>query len=109
MLKPGGVMIHYELPPNKIMTAYDSFYLDWDSFYNKEPFYKAFRDMDPAAECATAGFKDDAFFNFVVPSMSFYGKDKVLSEVTQAKAEGDSNVGRLADGVRWFTFGAWKT
>ena len=75
---------------------------------NTELKLQIFRDMDPATECATAGFKDDAFFNFVVPSMSFYGKDAVLSEVTQAKAEGDSNVGRLADGVRWFTFGAWK-
>ena len=108
MLKPGGVMLHYELPPNKLMSAYDGFYLDWDSFYNKEPFYKGFRDMDPADECATAGFKSDQFFNFVVPSMSFYGKDALLKEVNQAKAEGDSNVGRFADGVRWFTFGAWK-
>ena len=108
ILKPGGVMLHYELPPNKLMTAYDGFYLDWDSFYNKEPYYKGFRDMDPLEECETAGFASDRFFNFVVPSMSFYGQDAVVKAVSQAKAEGDSNVGRFADGVRWFTFGAWK-
>ena len=71
MLKPGGVMIHYELPPNKIMSAYDSFYLDWDSYYNKEPLYKAFRDMDPAEECTAAGFARDRFFNFTAPSLNF--------------------------------------
>ena len=31
LLKPGGVMIHYELPPNSLLAPYDGFYLDWDS------------------------------------------------------------------------------
>lgn len=108
LLKPGGVMLHYELPPNKMLTAYDGFYLDWDSFYNKEPYYKPFRDMDPEEECKVAGFKTSKFFQYVVPSMSFYGEKAVTEAVSHTKTEGDSNVGRFADGVRWYTFGAWK-
>ncbi|MDX2143120.1 MAG: class I SAM-dependent methyltransferase [Rhodospirillaceae bacterium] len=109
LLKPGGVMLHYELPPNKMLSAYDGFYLDWDSFYNKEPYYKPFRDMDPEEECAAAGFKTAKFFQYSIPSMNFYGEKAVTEAVSQAQAEGDSTLGRFADGVRWYTFGAWKT
>jgi len=110
MLKPGGVMLHYELPPNKMLSAYDSFYLDWDSFYNKEPFYKAFRDMDPQEECVTAGFKKSKYFQYVAPSLNFYGEDAVTKAVADAKShtDGENHMGRLVDGVQWFTFGAWK-
>ena len=108
LLKPGGVMIHYELPPNSLLAPYDGFYLDWDSYYNKEPFYKPFRDMSPSEECAKAGFKKKDFFNFVAPSLSFYGPEALKKAVKDDKALGDSNVGRFADGVKWFTFGVWK-
>ena len=32
--------------PNSATTPYDGFYLDWDSYYNNEPFYKPFRDQE---------------------------------------------------------------
>jgi len=110
MLKPGGVMLHYELPPNKMLSAYDSFYLDWDSFYNKEPFYKAFRDSDPQEECTAAGFKKNKYFQYVAPSLNFYGESAIIKAIADAKAntEGENHMGRLVDGVQWFTFGAWK-
>ncbi|MBL8644322.1 MAG: class I SAM-dependent methyltransferase [Rhodospirillaceae bacterium] len=110
MLKPGGVMLHYELPPNSMLGAYDSFYLDWDSFYNKEPFYKAFRDMDPQDECAAAGFKKGKYFQYTAPSLNFYGADAIDKAVADAKihTDGENHMGRLVDGVQWFTFGAWK-
>lgn len=110
MLKPGGVMLHYELPPNKMLSAYDSFYLDWDSFYNKEPFYKSFRDSDPQEECTAAGFKKNKYFQYVAPSLNFYGESAIIKAIADAKAntEGENHMGRLVDGVQWFTFGAWK-
>ncbi|MSQ85920.1 MAG: class I SAM-dependent methyltransferase [Alphaproteobacteria bacterium] len=110
MLKPGGVMLHYELPPNSMLSAYDSFYLDWDSFYNKEPFYKAFRDSDPQEECVAAGFKKGKCFQYVAPSLNFYGDAAIAKAVADAKLDnkGENHMGRLVDGVQWFTFGAWK-
>jgi len=30
VLRPGGLMLHMELPPADQLSAYDSFYLDWD-------------------------------------------------------------------------------
>lgn len=105
LLRPGGLMLHYELPPNKAMPAYDGFYLDWDSFYNAEPWYKTYRDQDPAELCATAGFEPDNYFQAVVPSIGWYGEDAVRAASGPDIA--DDHVGRLADGVRWFTYGAW--
>ena len=31
LLRPGGLMLHMELPPNSQLSPYESFYLDWDS------------------------------------------------------------------------------
>lgn len=109
LLKPGGLMLHYELPPNSTTTPYDGFYLDWDCFYNYEPFYKAFRDQDPKALAVDAGFSDDKYFQTVVPSLGWYGRDAVLESLKAPEStENDENIGRLADGVKWFSFGAWK-
>lgn len=109
VLRPGGLMLHMELPPNSQMSPYDGFYLDWDCYYNNEPFYKAFRDQDPKALCVKAGFKADDYIQFVVPSLGFYGEDAVNAAIDATRVSVDSDkTGRLAAGVRWFGFGAWK-
>jgi len=108
LLKPGGVILTYELPPNSVMSAYDGFYLDWDSYYNKEPFYKAFRDSDSKKELYEAGFKKDSYFDHVVPSLNLYGRDTLMNAVDQQVKRDDSHVGRFADGVMWYIFGARK-
>ncbi|MGL4541831.1 MAG: class I SAM-dependent methyltransferase, partial [Polymorphobacter sp.] len=102
LLRPGGLMLHYELPPNNQMTPFDGFYLDWDCWYNNEPFYKAYRDSDPAALCVAAGFEPEKFFQTVVPSIGWYGAEALA----EAGAVG-GNTGRLADGVQWFVYGNW--
>ncbi|HLG87190.1 MAG TPA: class I SAM-dependent methyltransferase [Alphaproteobacteria bacterium] len=108
VLKPGGLMLHMELPPNGQMSAYDSFYLDWDCYYNQEPFYKAYRDQDPKALCVAAGFDADKYIQFVVPSLGFHGEAAVDAAIDADAGEVDSDkTGRLADGVQWFGFGAW--
>lgn len=110
VLRPGGMMLHMELPPNGQMGAYDSFYLDWDCYYNAEPFYKAYRDQDPRTLCAKAGFPGDGYFQFVVPSLGFYGEEATNAALDGAAKDkvADETTGRLADGVRWYGYGAWK-
>jgi ubiquinone/menaquinone biosynthesis C-methylase UbiE len=108
VLRPGGLMIHMELPPNSQLSPYEAFYLDWDSFYNNEPFYKPFRDMKPQEVCRRAGFDPKKYLQFVIPSVGWYG-EKVWSEALSHQDEVDSDkTGRLTDGVRWYCFGAWK-
>jgi ubiquinone/menaquinone biosynthesis C-methylase UbiE len=109
VLRPGGLMLHMELPPNKEMDPFDAFYLDWDSYYNEEPFYKGFRDEDPKALCQGAGFASEDYIQFVVPSIGLYGSDAVSERARSGEnASFDDKTGRLADGVQWFGFGAWK-
>lgn len=110
ILRPGGLMLHMELPPNSQMSPFEGFYLDWDSFYNAEPYYKGFRDQDPQALCERAGFAAADYLQFVVPSIGIYGSEAIAE---RAGSDGASIVdsettGRLADGVQWFGFGAWK-
>ena len=110
VLKPGGLMVHMELPPNGEMSAFDGFYLDWDSYYNNEPYYKGFRDENPPEICAAAGFAAEDFFQLVVPSIGIYGEEAVAKAAKgdAQEAVGQQTTGRLAEGVMWFGFGAWK-
>lgn len=110
VLRPGGLLLNMELPPNSQMGAFEGFYLDWDSWYNEEPFYKTYRDEDPAALCREAGFADSDYIQFVVPSIGIYGLEAVETAAQSDPADVDrETTGRLAEGVQWFGFGAWKS
>lgn len=100
VLRPGGLMLHMELPPANKVAPYESFYLDWDGRYNNEPFYRPFRALDPRALVTRAGFPAANFFEWVVPSWHGHG--------AALESAADDNVGRLASGVKWYAFGARK-
>ena len=109
VLRPGGLMLHMELPPADQLSAYDSFHLDWDGHYNNEPFYRAFRAMDLRRIVATAGFAPDDYLQHVVPSWSALGADAWRAALDAPEAPvASEKTGRLATGIRWFCFGAWK-
>lgn len=107
VLKPGGLFLNMELPPNNKMQPYDQFYLDWDSYYNKEPWYKPFRDQDFLQLCTAAGFSTDQFFEAVVPRYTYTPPAQFAAEVGQG-AKFDDRTGRLSEVTRWYAFGAWK-
>ena len=108
VLKPGGLMLHMELPPAAQLSAYDSFYLDWDGHYNNEPFYRAFRAADLRALLRGAGFRDADYLQHVVPSISALGERRWRESLAAELAVDSDKTGRLGDGIRWFCFGAWK-
>lgn len=108
VLRPGGLMLHMELPPNERMAPYDAFYLDWDAYYNNEPFYKEFRDQDFAQLCLDAGFAEDRLLQFITPQYT-YMEERDYAAAVAGEALGFSDkTGRLAEGIQWFGFGAWK-
>ncbi|MCG8440896.1 MAG: class I SAM-dependent methyltransferase [Caulobacterales bacterium] len=107
VLRPGGLLINMELPPNAEMSPYDSFYLDWDAYYNNEPFYKTFRDQDYGALLEQAGFGPDSHLSFITPQYTYMSDEDYVAAVG-ADGVFDETTGRLADGVQWFGFGAWK-
>lgn len=109
LLRPGGLLLNMELPPNSQMGAFEGFYLDWDCYYNNEPYYKGFRDEDPRDLCRAGGFADADYVQFVTPSLGIYGADAIAAAAQADEHEVNSETtGRLADGVQWFGFGAWR-
>ena len=108
LLKPGGLMLHMELPPNKMLEPYDSFYLDWDSYYNKEPFYKPFRDMVPEKVCSDAGFPKSKFVQFIIPSIGQFGDKEIIKSIKYQNGNVDDRTGRFTKGIHWYCFGSWK-
>ena len=107
VLKPGGVLINMELPPNDALGAYDAFYLDWDCFYNNEPFYKDFRDLSYSGLCSDAGFAEEDFFQATMPRFT-YVNEAEFAQASGAEATFDADTGRLSDTITWYAFGAQK-
>lgn len=107
VLKPGGLLLNMELPPNDQMAPYDSFYLDWDCYYNQEPFYKCFRDQSYPQLCVDAGFDPDKAVQLVMPQYGYMEESDFITAIN-ADATFDDKTGRLTAGIQWFGFGAWK-
>jgi len=107
VLKPGGVLINMELPPNDALGAYAAFYLDWDCFYNNEPFYKDFRDLSYSGLCSDAGFAEQDFFQATMPRFT-YVSEAEFAQASGADATFDADTGRLSDTITWYAFGAQK-
>ena len=103
VLKPGGIMVHMELPPAALTDPYYSFYLDWDAYYNNEPHYAAFRALDLRAEVLRAGFAAERYFQLRIPN---YGT--VTDEDFAAMACGRLPPPVHGNGASWFIFGGWK-
>ena len=101
VLRPGGLMVHMELPPASETDPYYSFYLDWDAYYNNEPHYAAFRALDLRQAVCDAGFDAGRYFQTRIPNWGTVSEqqfeDCVLGR-TPAPAHGN--------GASWFIFGA---
>jgi SAM-dependent methyltransferase len=103
ILRPGGVMVHMELPPDSQTNPYYSFYLNWDSYYNNEPYYASFRAVDLRKEVLGAGFKPRNYFQLRIPNHG------TVSEADfAAVARGEMDAPAHGNGASWFIFGATK-
>ena len=100
VLKPGGLFLNMELPPNNKMEAYDRFYLDWDCYYNKEPYYKPFRDQDYVQLCTAAGFSADKYVETVIPRYTYTDTGRNLQRPSDAVRMFDDRTGRLSDEIQ---------
>lgn len=107
VLRPGGLLVNMELPPNEALNPYDQFYLDWDCYYNAEPYYRAFRDQSYEGLTQAGGFPADTYFQFTVPQYT-YMSDADFTEAVREVATIGGETGRLSAALRWFGFGAWK-
>ncbi|GAA4823811.1 hypothetical protein GCM10023232_21930 [Sphingosinicella ginsenosidimutans] len=72
LLRPGGMMVHQELPATGLVDAWEDYFWNWDTENNNEPFYTAFRAKDPIALCAEAGFDAARSFAQILPDVNAY-------------------------------------
>ena len=56
LLKPGGMMLHQEVPQYEGMPPYEAFILDWDTYNNNEPFWGTVHSMDLQKLAEESGF-----------------------------------------------------
>lgn len=108
VLKPGGLLWQMELPPMNQMPAYENFYLNWDTYYNNEPFYGTFRKQDYKTLLTDAGFGAEQFLEATMPRYTFVGEE-AFKEAIEGDNTFDTLTGRMdPNGTRWYGFGAWK-
>ena len=101
VLRPGGLMVHMELPPSAEVDPYYDFYLDWDAYYNNEPHYAAFRRLDLREECLRAGFARENFFARRIPNWG------TVSDIEfERSARGEIPAPQHGNGASWYIFGA---
>ncbi len=56
VLKPGGLTLHYDIPYGGEYGLHAQFMLNWDSYYNAEPFWRQWTAIDRTEFLTTAGF-----------------------------------------------------
>jgi hypothetical protein len=101
-------MAHMELTPVVNMSDFDAFYIDWDAYYNNEPFYKTYTSLDPKKWVTRAGFADNRFWQVSIPDIDRSASEEFDEAVNNPTVAG-SKTARVGESARWYTYGAWKT
>jgi SAM-dependent methyltransferase len=104
LLKPGGYMIHADLPPFDKMNEFMQFIMDNETYYNNEPFWGAMRELDLVALSAEAGFPRESvrFDTAPMAIREFAGRAKVYDGgIVKTLAERKFTAGEYAPGAGW--------
>lgn len=98
LLKPGGLMIHADLPPFENMDAYMQLILDNETWYNNEPFWTAMRNIDQIQLSEDAGFnKQDVHFDTAPMAIMAFAQESQVDDLTDR----DFVAGEYAPGGGW--------
>lgn len=98
LLAPGGWVLHSETPPYKDMSYFDQFLMDWDTYYNNEPFWGHSHEIEATALAEEHGFDPDSVEEVMAPSAFELGENR--TEVLQC--------GDFAGAGIWYVYGMQK-
>jgi SAM-dependent methyltransferase len=103
ILKPGGYMIHADLPPFAKFDPFAQFILDNETYFNNEPFWGAMRELDQIALSVKAGFAGEnvKFDTAPMAVMEFAAGEGYSAEAASAVAEREVVAGEYAPGGGW--------
>jgi SAM-dependent methyltransferase len=76
LLAPGGWMMHAEVPQYEGLDLFTQFMIDYDTYYNNEPFWGAMHDTDLHALAVSVGFEADKVRSAFVASGRKEGADR---------------------------------
>jgi len=107
LLKPGGLMLHMEIPRADEMDPYDQFRLDWDTYYNNEPFLSNWMRTDVSSACVNAGFESEKYVHIAAPDFGTVPDDD-FTLYAKGKKRGASGPGHWGEIIMWNMYGAWK-
>jgi SAM-dependent methyltransferase len=68
LLSPDGLMIHADFPGYAGVDPLTQAMIDWDTYFNHEPFWGPMRDMNLSAEAVDAGFDAGGIDEVIVPT-----------------------------------------
>jgi len=104
LLKPGGYMIHADLPPFDLMDPFTQFILDNETYYNNEPFWGAMREMDQVDLAKRAGFPEESI-RFDTAPMAIMQQMAAAAGYDEASvtsvSDRDFTAGEFAPGGGW--------
>jgi ubiquinone/menaquinone biosynthesis C-methylase UbiE len=69
LLRPGGLLFHFEAPPWSHMSEFEASVHDWDTHFNAEPFIGKLHDLDARELILEAGFAPADFIEVYLPSL----------------------------------------
>ena len=105
LLKPGGWMIHCDLPPFDLMDPFTQFILDNETYYNNEPFWGAMRELDQVQLAKSAGFAPETIkFDTAPMAIQAYAQAAAKgydSKTAEAVADRKFKAGEYAPGGGW--------
>ena len=104
LLRPGGLMIHADLPPFDKVDPFSQFIMDNETYYNNEPFWGAMRDKDQIGMARDAGFDPGTIRFDTAPMavMEFAQADASYTEqAAEALADREFTAGEYAPGGGW--------
>jgi len=107
LLKPGGLMLHMEVPRTEGMDPYSAFRLDWDTYYNNEPFLSTWMRTDVREACEKAGFDGENHVHIAAPDLGSV-PDEDFTKFATAENTATSAHGHWGELVMWNMYGAWK-
>jgi ubiquinone/menaquinone biosynthesis C-methylase UbiE len=109
VLSPSGITLHMETPrTNNGMDPFDAFYMDWDSYFNNEPFMQQWTSTDMVEACAKAGFEREDCLHIVVPDVDQVSPEVFRDAVHGRRAAGRKEVGHWGEAIDWHMYGARK-
>lgn len=104
ILKPGGLMIHADLPPFENMDVYTQLILDNETWYNNEPFWSAMREMDQIKLATDAGFaKENVYFDTAGMAIMEMARqaDMDVTDAVEELEDREFTAGEYAPGGGW--------